>query len=300
MADVWAKQPIYHPNIDLGIINNSNIRYQNNFNIVSGRVMLPIEWSPVLTLKCLAFAVQMMLLEPSTDNIFNLEACSFYSSSLALFEQQVQSTLKGGRFAGVEFSSVSGTDCQYCKGKFETNDNISRFRHKERYRISSFKENDIEFPNLMTLSCGDCDEMKVDSLTMSPILNSSNKRLSSHQVQQYQSLGRSCNQTEDENYENYDNDDKDNGKCRKRYHDRYDNENSNEMPLTNNNRRNSRKRNDYDDENRDIDYSNVELNCTHDIRYYSAHNNEYCNNMNIEELSPLSKRRVTIALYENI
>jgi hypothetical protein len=261
--------------------------------------MLPIEWSPVLTLKCLAFAVQMMLLEPSTDNIFNLEACSFYSSSLALFEQQVQSTLKGGRFIGVEFSSVSGTDCQYCKGKFEINDNISRFRHKGRYRFSSSKENEIEFPNLMTLSCGDCDEMKDDSFAMSPILNSSNKRLSSHQVQQYQSLGRSYHQNGDID-ENYDDDDNDNGKCRKRYHERCENDNSNEMSIMNNNRRNSRKRNDYDDENRDIEYNNIDINCTHDIRYYSAYNNEYCNNLNNDELSPLTKKRVTIALYENI
>lgn len=96
--------------------------------------MLPIEWSPVLTLKCLAFAVQMMLLEPSTDNILNAEACSYYSSSISLFEQQVQSTLKGGRFAGVEFSSVSGTDCQFCRGKFDCNgDNLlSRFRRNSK------------------------------------------------------------------------------------------------------------------------------------------------------------------------
>ena len=90
--------------------------------------MLPIEWSPVLTLKCLAFAVQMMLLEPSTDNILNIEACSYYSSSLPFFEQQVQSTLKGGRFAEVEFSTVSGIDCQYCKGKFDGDHALSRFR----------------------------------------------------------------------------------------------------------------------------------------------------------------------------
>ena len=67
----------------------------------------------------------MMLLEPSTDNILNIEACSYYSSSLQFFEQQVQSTLKGGRFAEVEFSTISGIDCQYCKGKF---DGDHRFR----------------------------------------------------------------------------------------------------------------------------------------------------------------------------
>ena len=51
MVDVWAKHPIYHPNIDL----------------LTGKVSLPLEWSPVLTLHSLAVAVQMMLLEPSSE-----------------------------------------------------------------------------------------------------------------------------------------------------------------------------------------------------------------------------------------
>ena len=42
-VDVFSKQPIWHPNIELQ----------------SGRVALPIEWSPVLTLNSLAMAVQV-------------------------------------------------------------------------------------------------------------------------------------------------------------------------------------------------------------------------------------------------
>jgi hypothetical protein len=49
-----------------------------------------------------------------------------------LFEQQVQSTLKGGRFAGVEFSSVIGVDCQYCKGKFDGDYTCTRFRRNSK------------------------------------------------------------------------------------------------------------------------------------------------------------------------
>jgi ubiquitin-protein ligase len=40
---VWAKHPIWHPNVDL----------------LTGRVFLPLDWSPVLTLHSLALAVQV-------------------------------------------------------------------------------------------------------------------------------------------------------------------------------------------------------------------------------------------------
>jgi ubiquitin-protein ligase len=46
VVDVFAEQPIWHPNIDL----------------VSGRVVLPIEWSPVITLNSLALAVQVLFI----------------------------------------------------------------------------------------------------------------------------------------------------------------------------------------------------------------------------------------------
>jgi ubiquitin-protein ligase len=42
-VDVWAKHPIWHPNVDL----------------LTGRVFLPLDWSPVLTLNSLALAVQV-------------------------------------------------------------------------------------------------------------------------------------------------------------------------------------------------------------------------------------------------
>lgn len=42
-VEVWSRHPIWHPNVDLQ----------------SGRVILPVEWSPVLTLCSLVLAVQV-------------------------------------------------------------------------------------------------------------------------------------------------------------------------------------------------------------------------------------------------
>lgn len=42
-VEVWATQPIWHPNIDLR----------------TGKVAIPMEWSPVLTLTSFALAVQV-------------------------------------------------------------------------------------------------------------------------------------------------------------------------------------------------------------------------------------------------
>lgn len=42
-VEIYATQPIWHPNIDL----------------FTGKVALPIEWSPVLTLNSIALAVQV-------------------------------------------------------------------------------------------------------------------------------------------------------------------------------------------------------------------------------------------------
>lgn len=44
-VEIFAKQPIWHPNIDL----------------FTGKVALPIEWSPVLTLNSIALAVQVSI-----------------------------------------------------------------------------------------------------------------------------------------------------------------------------------------------------------------------------------------------
>jgi ubiquitin-protein ligase len=45
-VEVFAAQPVWHPNIDL----------------YTGKVALPMEWSPVLTLNSLALAVQVRLI----------------------------------------------------------------------------------------------------------------------------------------------------------------------------------------------------------------------------------------------
>ena len=100
-VEVWvatSTRPIWHPNIDL----------------VTGRVMLPLEWSPVLTLTSLALAIQMMLLEPSAESPLNLEACSYYTRSTSQFTEQVQRTLKGCNMGGVHFLPMHLVLCKCC------------------------------------------------------------------------------------------------------------------------------------------------------------------------------------------
>jgi hypothetical protein len=59
----------------------------------------------------------MMLLEPSTDNALNIEASTYYNSDQMSFEQQVQATLQGCRYVGVDFPSVINVDCTVCGKK---------------------------------------------------------------------------------------------------------------------------------------------------------------------------------------
>lgn len=58
-----------------------------------------------------------MLLEPSTDNALNIEASTYYNSDQMSFEQQVQATLQGCRYVGVDFPSVVNVDCAVCGKK---------------------------------------------------------------------------------------------------------------------------------------------------------------------------------------
>ena len=58
--------------------------------------------------------LQMMLLEPSTDNALNIEASSYYNTDQLSFEQQVQATLQGCRYVGVDFPSVIDPACVFC------------------------------------------------------------------------------------------------------------------------------------------------------------------------------------------
>jgi len=100
-VDVWAdmSRPVWHPNVELE----------------TGRVLLPLTWSPVLTLTSLALAIQMMLLEPSADNPLNLEACSFYSANPVIFEKCVQKTLGGYVVGHVQFQRMDLLQCECCQ-----------------------------------------------------------------------------------------------------------------------------------------------------------------------------------------
>lgn len=92
-VEVWAVHPIWHPNVELR----------------TGKVAIPLEWSPVLTLKSTAIAVQMLMLEPSSENPMNLDAYSAYTTNPQEFDSQVQASIAGGIFAGVAFPSVTMT-----------------------------------------------------------------------------------------------------------------------------------------------------------------------------------------------
>lgn len=96
-VEIWSTSPIWHPNIDLK----------------TGRVALPLEWSPVLTLISIGFAIQMIMLEPSAIIPLNLEACSFYSQDPSLFDKFAQSTLLGTNGENVIRLSITNTTC--CK-----------------------------------------------------------------------------------------------------------------------------------------------------------------------------------------
>jgi len=86
---VWAVQPIWHPNIDL----------------FSGKVSIPVAWSPVLTLNSVALGVQMIMLEPSSENPLNIEAYSYYMSNFSQYEMHTQSSLQGGCIiSGMKFT----------------------------------------------------------------------------------------------------------------------------------------------------------------------------------------------------
>jgi ubiquitin-protein ligase len=85
--EIWAVQPIWHPNIDLK----------------SGRMQIPLEWSPVLTLKSFARAVQMLMIQPSVEGPLNIDAYSLFLNNPEQFDAHAQLTLRGGWFSDVYF-----------------------------------------------------------------------------------------------------------------------------------------------------------------------------------------------------
>jgi len=122
-VEIWARVPIWHPNIDLR----------------SGRVALPLQWSPVLTLVSVCIAIQMIMLEPSSDSPLNLEACSYYCSDTLSFDNYVQRTLKGCQINNVPFPNMCLFKCQ----------NVNCIRY---YNGNSNSANSIKFNSPMQTS----------------------------------------------------------------------------------------------------------------------------------------------------
>lgn len=87
LPEIFSRYPLWHPNVE----------------ILTGRVHLPLEWSPVLSLKALALAIQLILLEPCASSPVNRYAGSVYESDPASFDIQIQTILCGGSFFGVYF-----------------------------------------------------------------------------------------------------------------------------------------------------------------------------------------------------
>lgn len=104
--EIYSRYPLWHPNIE----------------ILTGRVHLPLEWSPVLTLKALALAIQLLLLEPCVSSPVNIQAAAVYDSDPLSYDIQIQTILRGGIFFGIKFAvclSSAYLKIVSCKRKLE-------------------------------------------------------------------------------------------------------------------------------------------------------------------------------------
>lgn len=121
----YAREVIWHPNIDLQ----------------TGQIFLPIEWSPVLKLYSMIFALQLLFLEPSDESIANYEAGQLLHSNSLRFEETAQSILRGGFFGGIFYPDYisQGENC-WCKDQIPFFKNQANSPVKcdiQRLRISS-------------------------------------------------------------------------------------------------------------------------------------------------------------------
>ena len=102
MVQVTAvNRPIWHPNIDMD----------------TGVVLIPLEWTPVMTLTIVALSIQLLMLEPSADNPLNTEACSYFINSSGpggAFDQRVQRIFRGCVLGNVEFPCMDQFECPQC------------------------------------------------------------------------------------------------------------------------------------------------------------------------------------------
>lgn len=123
-VDVWSTKPMWHPNIDIN----------------SGRVVLPLEWSPVLTLTSITLAIQMILLEPSAENPLNLDACSYYCSDPMSFDDHVQRTFRGCHIEGVRLISMRNVECQNCGSNCSTWKEDAAINYEENFEFENSEE----------------------------------------------------------------------------------------------------------------------------------------------------------------
>lgn len=131
---VWKlneDRPIWHPNVDLR----------------TGEVALPLEWSPVLTLIHLTYAIQMMLLTPSIDHPLNIEAYKLYIENPNDFDEYVQSIMEGCNIGDFYFPDMRNMHCQFCNGAY--NHNKLKAENSQKIQNNELPQNDqkaqIEF-----------------------------------------------------------------------------------------------------------------------------------------------------------
>lgn len=81
-----------------------------NVSLTTGDVQLPHSWSPVLTLEATIMSVQLLLLEPCSRKVMNMEAYAMHSSDPIGFEQHIQGLLLDTRTNYGE-----GFQCHLCR-----------------------------------------------------------------------------------------------------------------------------------------------------------------------------------------
>lgn len=141
-CEVYSTLPIWHPNICLQ----------------SGKVMLPFDWSPVLSLVSIVIAVQMIMLEPSIESPLNLEALSYCNNDGALFEEFVRKTLNGCSINGIVLPPLLDIECPFCKNIFSDESTpLKRKKSLDKSFDNGGSNNMHETPNTMMNEMIDSD-----------------------------------------------------------------------------------------------------------------------------------------------
>lgn len=119
-------EPLWHPNIDLQ----------------TGQIYLPIEWSPVIRLYSIVFALQLLFLEPSDETIVNYEAGQLINSNSSQFDTTVQSILHGGMINGILYPNyIQKGQTSWCLNQLEQHNNINHMSQNQNHNNNNNSNN---------------------------------------------------------------------------------------------------------------------------------------------------------------